>query len=247
MEHAPHRRRLLASRDALDRTVGHQVEVQLRSVALNCLRERGGECARRNRTRVKLDVTREECLQVRQLVARAELEAVHQHDGLQRVVHHHRKRRVLEAPDVDDLVVEQIVRSAHPAHVVSGALPGRGIRRRDHQHLEVGFLRCRRFTVRRQRTEPRTGGIARHIPGERVAAEIACQKGPRDFLDETREPLRVAPLQRLADRGKQPPPRVRPAVFDPRNRAKQFDDVGITLVRVLARCGHRSPRTSQRI
>ncbi len=247
MEHAPDRRRLFAAGDALRGPVRHQVDVELRPVVLDAFRERRGHEARLDVRRVEGDVPREKCLEVRQVMARGELEPVHQHDGLQPVVDHDGEHRVLEAADVDRFIVKRVLDPAQPPDLLCRVLPGRRLGRRHHQHFEVGFLCRAGIDIRRREVEYPLVALAARIPGGLVAAEVPGQQRPRNFLHEPREHRGIAAVERFADAGQEPTPRVRPAMLDAGKRRELAGRIAAQLRGARVPGSSRRPCAGQRV
>ena len=140
VEDPPERAALLAAGDLLDRAIGEEIHVQLRSIALDHARQCRRERPRHHVRRLGASVAEEEITEARQVVARAEAKAVVQHDRLDVVVEDRPQQRVLEAANLHDLVVEGVVGAPEPAQLGARAVPRRRIARRDDEHLEVRLV-----------------------------------------------------------------------------------------------------------
>ena len=123
LEHASERGRFLAPGELFDRPIGQQVHVQFGAIALDGAGERRRQRARGGTRLRAAQVLEQELAQQRQVVSRAELEAITDHHGLQVVIADRGHHRILEGANVDDFVLEGIVGPPQPLQLMACPLP----------------------------------------------------------------------------------------------------------------------------
>jgi hypothetical protein len=198
------RRRVVAAGQRFHRAIRQEVDVELRTVSLDRLRQRDSQRSWRRGRLGAVEVSAQEVAEDRDVVPRAVFEAVADDDGLKVRVADGAEHRILERADLHDFVDEGVVGPPQTLQIVAGALPRRWIDRGDHQRLEVGLVSVAWLHVRRQQLGCARRLLLERVPGARIVPVRAAEHRRRDVLNQVHRKAGVPLGERLFDRRHQP-------------------------------------------